>query len=135
MMQTRTFLLAAACLLPPLPALGAGGVLEINQTCAVETGCFAGDLAGYPITIGASGSYQLTGNLTLPGENTTGIEVQAPYVDLDLGGFAIQGPTTCATTGDPPRTACSPVGVGFGIIIAEPNSGCHIHDGAVAACP
>jgi hypothetical protein len=30
------------------PALAVDGVLEINQTCAVQTGCFAGDIPGFP---------------------------------------------------------------------------------------
>ena len=33
------------------PALAVDGVLEVNQTCAVETGCFAGDTAGFPVTV------------------------------------------------------------------------------------
>ena len=33
------------------PALASDGVLEINQTCAVQTGCFTGDTAGFPVTI------------------------------------------------------------------------------------
>ncbi len=45
------------------PALAVDGVAEINQTCAVQTGCFGGDAAGYPVTIdGTAGtSYRLTG--------------------------------------------------------------------------
>ena len=30
-----------------IPAFASDGVLEINQTCAVNTGCFAGDTAGF----------------------------------------------------------------------------------------
>ncbi len=33
------------------PALAVDGVLEINHTCATQTGCFSGDTAGYPVTI------------------------------------------------------------------------------------
>jgi len=33
------------------PALASGGVLEINQSCAVNTGCFTGDSAGFPVEI------------------------------------------------------------------------------------
>jgi len=48
------------CLLPliPLlllalvrPTLAVDGVLEINQTCATHTGCFAGDTPGFPVGI------------------------------------------------------------------------------------
>ena len=45
------------------PALAVDGVLEINQTCAVQTGCFAGDSPGFPVTITQPGSYRLTSNL------------------------------------------------------------------------
>jgi len=34
-----------------MPARASDGVLEINQTCAIQTGCFAGDTAGFPVTI------------------------------------------------------------------------------------
>ena len=50
--MTRTIgitLLALA--LMASPALAVDGVLEINQTCAVLTGCFAGDIPGFPVTI------------------------------------------------------------------------------------
>ena len=33
------------------PALAVDGVLEINQTCVVQSGCFAGDTPGFPLTI------------------------------------------------------------------------------------
>ena len=65
-------------------AIASDGVLEINQTCAGQTGCFAGDAAGFPVTISASGSYRLTSNLTVPNENTEGIVVSANDVGIDL---------------------------------------------------
>ncbi|MBK7950011.1 MAG: right-handed parallel beta-helix repeat-containing protein [Deltaproteobacteria bacterium] len=71
------------------------GVLEINQSCAVNTGCFAGDTAGFPVTITTTGSYRLTATLTLPNENTNGIEISANSVSLDLNGFEIAGPVAC----------------------------------------
>ena len=46
------------------PALAVDGVVEINQTCAVNTGCFAGDTPGFPVTITVAGSYRLTSNLS-----------------------------------------------------------------------
>jgi len=101
-----------AALLVSLPlggsALASDGVLEINQTCAVQAGCFAGDTAGFPVTIdGSAGrSYRLTGDLDLsllPG--THGIVVSAPHVTLDLGGFEIAGAATCSGSG--PTLSCS----------------------------
>jgi hypothetical protein len=65
------------------------GVLEINQTCATVSGCFAGDPAGYPIEIVSPGSFRLTSNLILPDPNTTGILVQDNDVTIDLNGFSI----------------------------------------------
>jgi len=91
------------------PAFGADGVLEINATCATTAGCFAGDTPGYPVQITQPGSYRLTGNLTVPA-GTNGIEV-ANGVDLDLGGFEIAGPVSCAL-------GCPAAGSGSGIAAA-----------------
>jgi len=72
------------------------GVLEINQTCAVNTGCFSGDTAGFPVTIdGSAGrSYRLTGDLVLPNGNTHGVRITTQDVGIDLNAFAIIG-TAC----------------------------------------
>ena len=78
------------------PALAVDGVGEINQTCATATGCFSGDAAGFPVTISTSGSYRLTSRLVLPNENTDGILVSTSSVSIDLNGFEITGPVTCA---------------------------------------
>ena len=80
------------------PALAGDGVLEINQACATQAGCFPGDVSGFPVTITQSGSYRLTGNLTPP-LNATAIDITANAVVVDLGGFAITGPNAC--TGAP----------------------------------
>ena len=64
---TTVLLLAFA-----VPALAVDGVLEINQACAVNTGCSTGDTAGFPVTISTSGSYRLTSNL----------ESNAPAIDM-----------------------------------------------------
>lgn len=85
------------------PAFAADGVLEINQACATQTGCFAGDPAGFPVTITQAGSYRLTGNLVVPA-NTTAIRIDTENVTLDLGGFAVKGPNACAGY---PVTACT----------------------------
>jgi hypothetical protein len=82
-------------LLLATPALAVDGVLEINQTCAVETGCFAGDAAGFPVTITSPGSYRLTGNLDA---DATGIEILADFVALDLNGFRLDGDATSSST-------------------------------------
>jgi hypothetical protein len=73
-------------------AFAVDGVLEINQTCAENTGCFAGDTAGFPVTLTAEGSYRLTSNLIVrdTGAAANGIDIQAARVNVDLNGFAIR---------------------------------------------
>ena len=66
-----------------LTVQAADGVIEINQAIVEANG-------GFPYVISAPGSYILTGNLTVPDESTTAIEVRADDVTLDLNGFAIQ---------------------------------------------
>lgn len=80
---------------------------EIDQDCAVNTGCVTGDSAGFPVTITEPGSYRLIGNLSVPDATTGAILIEADDVTLDLEGFAIQGPVDC--TGEP-VTDCSPIG-------------------------
>ena len=80
-------------LLLSAPSLHAGdGRVEINQACAVNTGCFSGDAAGFPVTIdGSAGeSYLLTGSLQVPDENTTAIDITsaADRISIDLGIFS-----------------------------------------------
>jgi hypothetical protein len=114
--------LAAALLLAAAgPAWAVDGVLEINQTCAVQTGCFAGDSAGLPVTIDASGSYRLTGSLTLADSNAVGISISASAVDvaIDLNGFGI----ACSS--------CAAPGSGFGIVTADPGSRVAVANGFV----
>ncbi|MBW2496898.1 MAG: right-handed parallel beta-helix repeat-containing protein [Deltaproteobacteria bacterium] len=109
------FLLAA-------PALAVDGVLEINQTCAVETGCFPGDAPGFPVSVTQPGSYRLTGSLDLSAEgvNVSGIAVDVPAATIDLGGFHIVGPTSCSGSGttidcNPSSTGVGSAGVQFSI--------------------
>ena len=114
-MKTKWTALAILSLLPmlPLQSRAVDGVLEINQTCATMTGCFPGDVAGFPVTIGAGGSYRLTGNLQLPGPDTDAVVITAGPVTLNLGGFALQGVTTCRGV---PVSSCTPAGAGSGVV-------------------
>lgn len=106
--RTRHGLLAVA------PGGAVDGVLEINQACAVNTGCFPGDGAGFPVTIAASRSYRLTGNLSVSSGATTAVDITADFVALDLNGFSISGITTC-TPPTGPVTGCSNTGAGVGV--------------------
>jgi hypothetical protein len=113
------------------PALAADGVIEINQACAKQTGCFENDTANFPVTIdGKAGkSYRLTSDLVVPDENTTAIRISADDVSIDLAGFEILGPMVCSGV----SVSCVPAfGTGSGIEVAAPNvSGIWIHDGSV----
>ncbi len=80
-------LLVLVCLSSPADAVD--GVLEINQTCAVNTGCFSGDAAGFPVTITRTGSYRLTSDLFVIIATITGIQVTTDHVNIDLNGFSI----------------------------------------------
>ncbi len=100
----------------PLSSFAVDGVLEINQAC-IESGCFAGDAPGLPVTLANSGSYRLTSNVDVSSystpENQTAIEISGNSVSLDLNGFAVIGPSVCS--GFPSTTACTPTGSGVGI--------------------
>ncbi|MBK7952247.1 MAG: right-handed parallel beta-helix repeat-containing protein [Deltaproteobacteria bacterium] len=108
----------ATMLLAASPSLASDGVLEINQTCATLSGCFAGDVPGFPVTIdgSAGSSYLLTGDLEVPNANTDGIVISTNRIALDLNGFGLSGPTIC--NGSP--NTCAPVGSGVGIRATPP---------------
>ena len=111
--MTRTRIGAAVAsvwLALPFCAVAVDGVLEINQTCAVKSGCFSNDAPGFPVTIdGTAGrSYRLTSNLVVP-QATSGITVGSPSTTIDLNGFEIarsgcQGATSNCTPSAGPGT-------------------------------
>jgi hypothetical protein len=108
------FVFTVACCLRAAHAVD--GALEINQTCATTTGCFAGDAAGFPVTIGESGSYRLTSNLRTAfsgtsAANTDMIQIDTDDVSLDLNGFTI----SCRRNTIPLSTCAAGSGVGVGI--------------------
>jgi len=96
-------------------ALAVDGVNEINQARALAGGVTPGDTPGYPVTLSQSGSYRLTGNLTLTDKDMTGIEITANDVTVDLNGFGIFGVVECSYNGT--ATNCVPSdGTGLGIV-------------------
>lgn len=119
-LAVATFALAVS------PARAGDGVVELNQTCATQTGCLAGDAAGFPITLVASGSYRLTSNLVVPDANTSGISVATSDVSIDLGGFTIRGPVVCS--GNP--LVCTP-NTGTGVGVGAPLPRVTVRDGEV----
>lgn len=135
-MPRHTLLLLVAPLLLVLlaapPASAADGVIEINQTCAFQTGCFSGDAAGLPVTITAPGSYRLTSNLSFNGlfgpPSTNFVEVNAGDVDFDLNGFAIR--CANALTGAP----CTGSTIS-GVSIAAFAKRVRVHDGSFFGMP
>jgi hypothetical protein len=105
----------AVLLVLAAPVWAVDGVVDINQARALAGGVTPGDTAGFPVTVSQSGSYRLTGNLTVPDANTTAISVTATNVTIDLNGFTILGPTVCS--GAP--LSCNTTGSGVGIDAAS----------------
>ena len=103
-------------------ALAVDGTVLINQSTITNglPGC--GNAGHFPIFICQSGSYRLSGNLTVPDANTDAIHINADNVTLDLNGFAILGPATCIPGIYPIQ--CSITGTGAGI--TSPNNNINI---------
>lgn len=99
-MRTISLALVLLALALATPALATDGVLEINQTCAVETGCFPGDAPGFPVQITTPGSYRLTSNLTGIGANVDALFLETARVTIDLNGFSLTGPSIGSGTGN-----------------------------------
>jgi hypothetical protein len=100
-------------------ALAAGAALaqpvQINQAAVAASGSNRPN-GGFPYMITQPGSYQLTGNLTVPNANTSAIVIAANNVTLDLNGFSILGPVVCAGfLGGPNPPSCTGAGNGYGV--------------------
>lgn len=108
------------------PAVAVDGVIEINQAKALAGSVTPGDTPGFPVTISASGSYRLTGNLNV--SNSHGIEALAQNVSIDLNGFEIAGPITC--TGFGSSLSCG-AGSGVGVFYALIESGGSVRRGTI----
>lgn len=103
--------LVALALTLASPGFAVDGVIEINQTRALAGSITPGDAPGFPVQIFTSGSYRLTGNLTLPDTNTGGIELNVGRVVIDLNGFTIGATGACSGC---PAASCTG-GTGRGI--------------------
>jgi hypothetical protein len=124
--------LAIALALLPIAANrahAADGVLEINQTCAEQTGCFAGDTPGFPVTTQADRSYVLTSSLGIQVVDVTAIELGGGST-LDLNGWSIVGPAVC--TGTPPSCVGLGTGVGSGFGVRGTGPQATIRNGRIA---
>ncbi len=82
------------------------GVVLIDHYHAMVGNITPGDAPGFQVTISQSGSYRLTGDLSVPDGNTTAIQITADFVTLDLNGFSIIGPAVCTSR----PTKCPPPG-------------------------
>jgi hypothetical protein len=105
-------------------ALAVDGVVLIDQNRALAGNVTPGDAPGFPVTLSRAGSYRLSGNLTVPDENTTAISITASNVTVDLNGFSILGPTVCSGSGSnlsDPITCIPASGGGFGV--RDPDDG------------
>lgn len=127
-MRCGGVLLCSVLLLSTTSSRAANGVIELSQTCAVETGCFAGDTAGFPVTITTAGSYILTSNLVLPNDDTDGIRISTSNVGIDLNQFSI---ITASCLGS--NNICRPnSGAGSGIERTSANNrGLSVRNGSV----
>ena len=106
------------------------GALEINEDC-VAVGCFAGDSAGFPVTITQAGHYRLASDLKVTGTQD-GVNIDVPEgdaVDLDLGGFSIDGLADC--TGTPVADCGEFVDGGVAGIQSVSPALVRVHDGTI----
>ncbi|HRQ65559.1 MAG TPA: right-handed parallel beta-helix repeat-containing protein [Xanthomonadaceae bacterium] len=127
-MNQRASLLTALLLV----ATGAmaDGTIELNHDCALA-GCVPGDDPGYPITLVEGGQYRLSSDLLVPA-SSMGIYFDAPNARfvLDMSGFAIRGPYTCAGV---PVSGCSgPGSAQSGIVLSSSARGGHLRNGVVS---
>lgn len=102
----------------PSAAPAADGRIEINQAVVEAAG-------GFPYVLSGPGSYVLTGPLTVPA-STDGLRLGNEVV-LDLNGFSITGPATCAASG------CA-AGTGLGIRGNHPSldgNACTVRNGTI----
>lgn len=119
---------SALALVAAAPA--AAAVVPISQLRALIGGVTPGDAPGFPVTLSRPGSYQLVTNLVLPAGATFAIDATADGVSLDLNGFAVIGPRTCAPETVPPAT-CAPSIEDPGFVGIRARNNAFIHDGTV----
>jgi hypothetical protein len=66
-------------------AAAVDGVIEINQTCAVQTGCHPSDTPGFPVRIPIGASYRLTSDLVIGDGDLTVIQGFVPAAPIGGG--------------------------------------------------
>jgi hypothetical protein len=137
-MRARLLSVAIVVIVSGNIALASDGVIELSQTCAVNTGCLSLDGPGFPIDIRSSGSYVLTSNLDTTALGDPEVDVIAVIADdvtIDLNGFQILGPVECA--GGPPAEPriCSPQNLIDGQGIDSAQRGTTVRNGTIRGMP
>ena len=98
------------------------GVTLIDQGKAMAGNVTPGDAPGFPVTISRSGSYRLSGNLSVDDATLHAVHITADNVSLDLNGFTIRGPVTCSGA-TPATITCAPAsGYGNGVYASDRRS-------------
>ncbi|HUG22347.1 hypothetical protein [Piscinibacter sp.] len=87
---------------------------NIDHKKALAGNVTPGDTAGYPITLSQPGHYKLMSNLMVP-NGTTGVQIMANGVTLDLNGFTVTSGRTCTFANASYVTTCSANGGQVGI--------------------
>lgn len=132
--KTLLIIAAATAALLSQNAGASEGVIELNQTCAVSTGCLPGDTPGFPITIQSSApkSFKLTSNLTVSTAGTMAILGRPSFASIDLAGFTIEGPNTCFPNSTSKGATCAESGSGWGVNFEAANyNGVIIENGTI----
>jgi hypothetical protein len=105
MLKTVATVLIGTALIFAAPAFAVDGQVLINQSTVMAQG-------GFPYKINQPGSYKLSGNLVVPAD-VDGIDILTDNVTVDLNGFTVSGPVTCAGSGA--SISCLPLNVAVGI--------------------
>src|SRR5262245_49352888 len=96
-MRFLSYTVALMAALAPL-AKATDGMLEINQTCALQTGCFPGDTPGFPVLVSSPGKYKLTGALDAwegVANSVTAIVIDADNVAIDFNDCTVRAYRSC----------------------------------------
>ncbi len=136
----RCFTLGIALALLATSAVASDGIIEINSICALQTGCFSGDVSGYPVTIRNPGSYRLTSDLArsglLGGIDPSTILIIANDVTLDFAGFTMScrpllGTCSGLARGIDTTSGFERTTVKNGAIVGMPAAGMVLGDGSI----
>jgi len=100
-LSRRLGLAAASAALLCISGVAQAQVL-ISQEGALAGIPAIGDSPGFPITIGKSGSYKLSSDLTVTDPTKPGIVIAVSDVTIDLNGHTISGPLYCVNGGSWP---------------------------------